>query len=167
MNRIHFILLTCSYTFFLSCNTPQTNPVDDKDTITQAGLKQNTGREVVPELWLADSIQVLYYDDPDGDSLRYSRYFSYTVLTDTLKIHQLLQPLAQPFAYQTNVRNCRSEGKIYLFSKERELKTLYFSTKSDSCSYIYLIRDGVFHYFPLTNSLSNTINSYRKLAIKP
>ena len=114
----------------------------------------------------ADSLQVLYYDNSDGDSLRYSRYFTYNETTDTAQIKMLLKEMDQVYVQEPKARDCRSEGKLYLLRGEDVLKTVYFSTRGDSCRYFYFIKDGSFVYFPLTNKAAMFLKENKQKARK-
>ncbi len=127
----------------------------------------NRGIDAEPRLLNTDSVQVLYYDDPDGDSLRYSRYFRYAVTADTGTIKQLMSGFQTPFAGQLQPRDCKSEGKMFLFAGEQEIKTVYFSTRCDTCCYLYFIKDGRFLYFPLDDTTRNIILELKKKSRKP
>jgi hypothetical protein len=120
-----------------------------------------------PDMWKADSAQVLYYDDPDGDSLRYSRFFTFTEIGDSAKVDGLLHELDQSFTKHNSKRDCRSEGKLYLLNKEDVLKTIYFSTRGDSCSYMYFIKDGSFIYFSMSDRAKKFFVENKRLAKKP
>jgi hypothetical protein len=150
----------------LSCNIDEGKREANYKTDTSKHT-QKTTREFEPDLWKADSIQIIYYDDPDGDSLRYSRFFSYNAINDTGKINIILKEFDQSFAKQDHKRDCRSEGKLFLLNGEDVLKTVYFSTRSDSCSYLYFIKDGSFIYLPLSIQVKNFLNNNKKLAKKP
>lgn len=123
--------------------------------------------DIEPNLWKADSLQVLYYDNPEGDSLRYSRFFSYTATPDSNKINFLLNELDQRFVKQDNKKDCRSEGKLFLLNREEILKTIYFSTRGDSCSYMYFIKDGSFIYFPMPENARKFFRENKRFAKKP
>ncbi len=138
-------------------------PVPDSASAKGANLD---GLDIDPALGTADSLQVLYYDDPDGDSLRYSRYFTYHNTADTMLIRTLREALHQPFDFRSAVKPCRSEGKIYMLAGEQPLRTVYFSTRCDSCCHFYFIKDGNFYYFPLTPALKSSLAETRKKAGK-
>jgi hypothetical protein len=108
-----------------------------------------------------DSLQVLYFDNPDGDSLRYTRFYKYVDSKDSGLIGTLLSDLNQPFEKRNEVKNCRSEGKIFLYDEEKPLKTIYFSNRCDSCCYLYYIQDGAFLYFPISSATSTAL-SFKK-----
>lgn len=116
----------------------------------------------------ADSLQILYYDDPDGDSLRYARYYTYVATADTAVLGVFERVLKTPYTETPQRRPCRSEGKIYLFGKAEPLKTVYFSTRyHDGCRYLYVIRDGNFLYFDMGPELITVLEQQRSYALIP
>jgi hypothetical protein len=133
-----------------------------------AAVSFKTGLTTEPLLQQADSLQILYYDNPDGDSLRYTRFYRYTATKDSSTVNTLLNNLRLTLQPQNEVRHCRSEGKIYVFSKKEEpIKTLYFSTRCDSCCYLYFIKEGVFYYSPLTENFKNKLKENKQLSRAP
>lgn len=162
------IFLLGSLLFLFSCNDLKndTNTYEKtapKDSI----LVTNKVTDIEPRLWEADSLQILYYDNPDGDSLRYARFFTYTETNDSLKVNSLLKELNQVFIQHGKPKNCRSEGKLFLLNKADVLKTIYFSTRGDTCSYLYFIKDGGFIYFPLSENAKKFLIENKSLAHKP
>lgn len=152
----------------VSCDdqsTPEKNvlePYGQNVTDSARALSQ-----IEPALLAADSLQILYYDDPDGDSLRYSRYFRYTIATDTVVINALKEDFKQQSEMQNALRNCRAEGKIYLYGKGKELKTVYFSGKPGACGFLYIIRNGNFYYVSLGKSFKNILQQQREMSVNP
>ena len=134
---------------------------------TAAGRVAKTGFDLEPALATTDSLQVLFYDDPDGDSLRYSRYFTYAESADTAEVRPLLQELNRVYVQAPKTKDCRSEGKLYLLKGDVILKTVYFSAKQDSCRYFYFIKDGAFIYLPLSELAEAWLNERRQEAKKP
>ena len=161
-------LLLLNFQFLQSCANDSKKKEDTNTQQPAAEIRiANTGFDAEPRLRDTDSIQVLYYDDPDGDSLRYSRFFHYAVTGDTATIRQLLSGFEKPFRESLAPRACRSEGKMFLFANEREVKTVYFSTRCDSCCYLYFIKDGKFLYYDLTESARTTIGELKMQSRKP
>src|SRR5688500_72949 len=161
MNRtalVFFCVLLIS-----SCNDDTKSPSKD----LPAAYQPKKGLEVEPELQKTDSLQLLYFNDPDGDSVRYTRFYSHTISKDSTTINTLLKGLNQPFEQLNEVKKCRSEGKIYLFAEQEPLKTIYFSTRCDSCCYLYFIKDGAFLYFQLSRDLSTILKNEKAKAQKP
>jgi hypothetical protein len=114
-----------------------------------------------------DSLQVLYYNEPDGDSLRYTRFFRFTDVSDTATIRLLLQNVQQAKERREQVKPCRSEGKIYAYRNQEPVKTVYFSTRCDTCCYLYYIKDGAFYYHTLSSALRSTLTDLKKQSREP
>jgi len=162
------LLLLLSVPLFFACSNENNAQKEPSDTVPVNTLQQpKTVKEVEERLFKADSLQVIYYDNPDGDSLRYSRYFTYTEINNTARVSALLQEMNQVFVQEPAARNCRSEGKIFLLNGEDILKTVYFSTRKDSCSYFYFIKDGNFFYFPVTEKAKRFLTELKTVAKKP
>jgi hypothetical protein len=126
-----------------------------------------TGLEHAPALRDTDSLQIIFYDNPDGDSLRFNRYFTYTDVSDTAAIKLLMHALDTTASLQTAVKKCRSEGKIYVYVKSEPVKTLYYSMRGAECTYIYYIKDGSFVYLPLRAHFRNFLQQQKQKAVKP
>jgi hypothetical protein len=121
------------------------------------------GLDFIPDVKFTDSVQVLFYKDPDGDPERYTRFYTHVTLTDSGFTKSLLNSLDQSFQEFSQVKNCRSEGKMYLFKQggNDPLQTVYFSTRCDSCCYVYYINNGLFYYMNMSNDLSQQLKSLR------
>ena len=109
-------------------------------------------------------IEILYFKDPDGDSLRYTRYYTYLATADTGVVNKLSRNLEQPFEKLPAVKPCRSEGKIYIPQGGEAVKTIFFSTRCDSCCYIYQIKDGEFLYYKILPGLRDDLIKSKPLA---
>lgn len=155
----------------LSCNSnekkQQTGSELTKDTTVKTSVP--TGLDLEPKLRKADSLQILYYDNPDGDSLRYTRFFQYIVTKDPTTINELLGNLSKPVEQRSEIKKCRSEGKIYIFGNQTEepLKTIFFSTRCDTCCYLYYIKEGIFYYSPLSINFKNKLKENKALSRVP
>lgn len=145
-----------------------TDSVASQTAIDIAGLRQ------------ADSVQVLFYNDPYGkDSLRYARFFKHYNTSDTAIVKPLLKGLDQLFSVRNEVLNCRSEGKLFFFKGGKELKTVYFNTggkakaiktklpKVADCAFLYFIKDGVFIYLPIQSETVALLQSLKPKAVNP
>lgn len=166
--RFLFLLLT-AWLFILGCNDDNTKEVHIKpltaDTTNKTSLVR-TGIDAEPKLLSADSIQIIYYDDPDGDTLRYARFFSYFNTNDTAILNELHKTLASSVSILQEARKCRSQGKMYLLKGEDPVKTVYFSTKDGECSYLYFIKDGLFYYFQLPEATKTMLKKQKAKAIR-
>lgn len=138
------------------------------DSSSSAASVKN-GLSIEPSLQQVDSLQILYYDNPDGDSVRYTRFYHYTATKDSTMVNELLGNLTVPVEQRSEIKKCRSEGKIYAFGKQtgEPLKTIYFSTRCDTCCYIYFIKEGVFYYSPLSMNLKNKLKENKALSRTP
>jgi hypothetical protein len=166
MKRFFFGLFLSSF-FIVACDTsPGKATTAGTDSASHVSIIK-TVNDLEPALQKADSLQVIYYDNPDGDSLRYTRYFTYTETKDSTQVKRLVQQLNQVYVQEPKTRPCRSEGKLYLLRGEDILKTLYFSARGDSCRYFYFIRDGAFMYFPVTEDAQKFLQENRRMARKP
>jgi hypothetical protein len=166
--NLRVVLLVGFVTTIFACNNTNDNvSASEKEASANSTSGPKKVRDVEPDLWKADSLQILYYDNPDGDSLRYTRFFTYTATNDSAKVNTLLKEVNQVFVQQNETRECRSEGKLFLINKEDVLKTIYFSTRGDSCSYMYFIKDGSFIYFSLSKKARMFLQENKLLARKP
>lgn len=166
--RINDIFLLLLIFFLLACNSITGETKEDSPSAANPETKApQTVRDIEPNLSKADSLQILYYDNPDGDSLRYTRFFKLAETTDTSQINTLLNELNQVHVQEPKVRPCRSEGKLFLLKGEDVLKTIYFSTRGDSCRYFYFIKEGTFIYFPLTEKAMRLLQQSKGMARKP
>lgn len=171
MNVRNISLFLGIASLLLSCNSKekkqQTGSELTKDTTVNITVQ--TGLDAEPKLQKTDSLQILFYDNPDGDSLRYTRFFKYTITKDPTTINELLGNLSKPVEKLREVKQCRSEGKIYVFGKQTDepLKTIYFSTRCDTCCYLYYIKEGVFYYSPLSINFKDKLKENKALSRAP
>jgi hypothetical protein len=167
-----FIVYSTAAVFLAACgngsNKQQASNTLKEDS-SSAAAAVKTGLSIEPSLHQIDSLQILYYDNPDGDSLRYSRFYKYTITNDSATVNELLGNLALPVEQLSEVKKCRSEGKIYAFRKQKEepLKTIYFSTRCDTCCYLYYIKEGTFYYSPLSTNLKNKLKENKAQSRTP
>ncbi len=167
-NIFRLVLLTlliaqaCSDGDDTSSTTVQdTTSVQAKDTTPTTAVK------LAPSMQHTDSVQIIYYNYPDGDSLRYTRFFKYTNATDTGFLSLIKQSLLQTISLKNEVKDCRSIGKMYLFSHNDPVKTLYFSNRQDSCRYLYFIQDGNFVYLDLPENLEKSLIEKKRESKSP
>jgi len=171
MNIFRFFYFLIVIYFFTACNGKRSAEQDEekekKDSASIAASLKGTDAE--PNIKKTDSLQILYYDDPDDDSLRYTRFYHYISVNDTAIIRSVIKNIDTTYTISETVnRQCRSEGKIILYSREDPVKTLYFSTRCPgNCCYVYFIKNGIFYYFPLMNELSDILIDQKVKSIKP
>lgn len=155
MDKIQLIIVLL---FFCSCNDFNKNNLTNDSTGRTINAISDFDHE--PRFEKIDSLQVLFFDDPYGDSLRYNRFFSFVNSNDSSLIFEVKYHLQQPFEIKTSIDTCRSEGKIYLLAGAEPVKTIYFSSRCPA----YFIKDGNFYYFDLNESFRRKISLFRKMA---
>jgi hypothetical protein len=151
------LLIILSY---ISCKTPA-----KKQEAANPFLTATNGIELESRFLTADSLVFVFYKDPYGDdSLRYTRYYTQMSTTDSNYIKLLLQNFAKPFEKFEKVKKCRSEGKIWCYSKGKIFQTVSFATRCNDCCFVYFIKDGYFFYTALDTALANSLSFIKPLA---
>lgn len=112
-------------------------------------------------------LEILYFKNPDGDSLRYTRYYTYLQTDGTTVSNKLQRNLTQPFEKLAAIKPFRSEGKIYIPKGQEAAQTVFFSTRCDSCGYLYFIKNGEFIYFKLAPSLREELIKRKASSVEP
>ncbi len=142
--------------------TEPTQPSEEATTDTITLI--TTGTTLEPRFLEMDSIAVLFYNDPfGGDAERYTRYYK-TFTSNTDSIIGLLQAnMAMPFT-EDSLRNCRSEGKMFCFTKGKVIQTVYFNTKQDGCYQMYFINTARYYYFKPMPALVAQLAKVKTLA---
>ena len=145
---------------FLSCNIPSGKDKEENTFITATNCL-----ELDKRLNDMDSLVFVFYKDPYGeDSLRYTRYYTQTPVTDSNDLSLMLKNLGWEYTKFEKVKNCRSEGKIWCYSKGSIFQTVYFSTRCDDCCFLYIIKDGFFFYMKLEKSFSDRITALKLIS---
>lgn len=175
MKICRILTATLFFLFYLvSCNNQNAGNIKkgDKDSsnIPETVLLR-TGLQVEPLLLKADSLQVLYFDEPYGDSLRYTRFFRYVTIKDTLLVKKFIHEFDKIYRDTYIVdKECRSEGKIIAYTGSEPVKTIFFATgefKRTPCKYLYFIKNGIFYYFPVSDDFASVINEYKRRSKAP
>lgn len=143
---------------------------DSRQASKKDGMQSNIvlldGLDLIKGMREADSVQILYYKDSTMDPERYSRYYTYFASRDTNLLGALKRNLQQPYRTRDRWDSCRSTGKIHVFNQADPVKTVYYGL-SDTCRYLYYIRDGIFYYFKPTDELSRVLLVRKKEAGEP
>jgi hypothetical protein len=108
---------------------------------------------LIPGLSNIDSMQVVFFNDPFGDSIKYTRYFQFSEMRDEASVNTILQQMEMPLVLRTIRDTCRSDGKIFLLAKGDPVKTIYFTNRCGECCHLYFIKDGIFYYQPLHDNM--------------
>lgn len=168
MKGRNYIIIIFCLASLTGCSSKGENKSGVKnDSATPQANKILTGFDVEPGLDSVDSLQILYYDNPDGDSLRYTRFFKYVNVTDSSFISALKSELKERFNKKTEMIECRSEGKMYLYHKQAVIKTVYFTTRCEKCCHLFFISNGSFMYFDLSGAFSGKLRNLKEKAVMP
>ena len=109
--------------------------------------RKASAREADHRLAEADSLVMVYYDDPFmADSLQYTRYYHQISKTDSGEIRMLAAHFQQQVRVQEKPMPCRNEGKIWMFRKGKIFQTVYFAFSKPGCSFLFFIKDGRFYF---------------------
>ncbi len=163
MKHSYFLSLIVLFCVAACSEMPDKAKVDTKNTDS---LKIRTALEIEPDLRNTDSLEILYYDNPDGDPERYTRFFKFTTNNDSSDIATLVKNIDQPIT-GTALGKCRSQGKIFFRNQSDIINTLYFSTRGNSCSYLYYIKNGAYYYVRINKETEAVINKNRQFAKVP
>jgi hypothetical protein len=163
MKLLHFLPVVI-FLFLAACNTEPKKTEAAKNQVDST--KFRTALDIEPDLRNTDSLEIVYYDNPDGDPERYTRFFKFTASSDSSDIATLVKNIDQPIV-STELGKCRSQGKIFFRNQSDIINTLYFSTRGDSCSYLYYIKTGAYYYVKINKEAENVINRNRPFAKAP
>ncbi len=163
----HFIGLFLGALFFITACVQQKRKVDPSTMVSPSvedNYNANTTILMLDErLSKVDSLVFVYYKDPLGkDSLRYTRYYTQYSSTQEQEISILKNQISKPTERLEKVKKCRSEGKIWCFTKGEIFQTLYFSDFGGDCSFLFFIKNGQFYYCMLSLNFKEMI-----LRLKP
>lgn len=159
---LDYTLLLLVACMLFACQSNQ--PTNVAKTAKDSTVLITTGLGLEPDLATADSISILFYKHPfTDDKEQYTRFYtSYQTTTDTL-LALLKENMSQPFT-EDSLRDCRSEGKMYVFSKGQVAQTIYFTTQSPQCTHLYFINTGRYYYFPFQAALQQRLTALKALA---
>ena len=164
----HFLILFILTTYLFACN--QRKPSNVSSTIVPTSVVDNYNANTTvlmldERLNNVDSLVFVFYKDPLGkDSLRYTRYYTQYSTTDKNGIAILKTQISQPTERFEKVKKCRSQGKIWCFTKGEIFQTLYFSDFGTQCSFMFFIKNGLFYYCNLTENFKNIFINYRAIS---
>lgn len=116
-----------------------------------------TGIEKLPEIIQTDSVEILYFNEPDND-----RYFTYLPTTDKKFINSLVEDLSE---HSIEEFECFKKGKIYMFSKGKIFNTVYFS--HEQCDVLRFIHNGKVYYFKPSEETKNLLKEMKSKAKAP
>lgn len=167
MGKIICFILTV-FVLLASCkNVPKEDTPMDANVAYYESIKHLTGLGFQPRIQKADSVQVLFYTNPDGDSKRYTRFYTWYPSSDSQVVAAMKQSVDKHFERIERVRECRSEGKMHFFAEGNPMQTVYFSNRGDTCNHLYFIADGWFFYMPMDSATSGRLKELKSKAFSP
>lgn len=162
LNKLLIVVLLLSVLY--ACKSNTRNRVENK----KGDADFTNVLDVDSRISSADSLVFVFYIDPFGeDSLRYTRFYTQYETRDPAIIRDIQKNAALPATKLEKIRRCRSEGKIWMYSKGKIFQTMYVGFSKDSCRFIYLVKDGFFYYMELEKQLPGLLNRLKLLARNP
>ena len=160
------ILFLIICTVILSCSDTGKKNTDVRNNVsTQTKSDTPDKAGLIPSS--IDSLEIIYYKKPFLDSTRYTRYFLITKTPDSIIVAELNR-ICQGYGVKlSELRKCQSEGKIVIPIGGDAFKVVYFSRTGGDCSYVYIIKDGEFYYYKMSDLLVNRLDIQEKRAIEP
>jgi hypothetical protein len=142
-------------------------PVEDANVAYYNSIRHLTGLQFQPRVQRVDSVQIVYYKNPDGDAKRYARFYTEYNSNDTALINALKKSIDKHFVRIEKVKDCRNEGKFHFFSAGNPMQTIYFANRGDSCNHLYFIQDGWFFYMDMDSATARLLKHYKSKAKTP
>ena len=164
----HFLILFILTIYLFACN--QRKPSEVSSTIVPTSVVDNYNANTTilmldERLNNVDSLVYVFYKDPLGkDSLRYTRYYTQYSTINTKDISILKAQINQPTERFEKVKKCRSQGKIWCFTKAEIFQTLYFSDFGGDCSFMFFIKNGQFYYCKLLPDFKQSFIGHKTLS---
>jgi hypothetical protein len=154
---IHLLL------FLVACTSR-----NNKNNTTKNDNKSISLIKIDERLANIDSVVFVFYKDPHGsDSLRYTRYYIQYNNSDTTVVDYVKMQLNSNVERLEKIKECRSEGKIWCFSKQNIIQTIYFSSLNAKCNFLYIIKDGAFYYTNIKAEFSKQLLEMKTKAKEP
>ncbi|MCY7291891.1 MAG: hypothetical protein LH615_06880 [Ferruginibacter sp.] len=168
MKKYLFVFFALTWVF-ISCAERNKTAETTLDNSTAIELSKHASIiEIDNRLQGMDSLVFVFYKDPLGkDSLRYTRFYTQYVTTQSSDVDILKMQIALPTDRFEKVKKCRSEGKVWCFNKGKIFQTLYFSDFGGNCSFMFVIKNGQFFYAALDDDFKKRIHEYKTLSITP
>ena len=166
------LLITCTILMciLLACNNSNSEHTKDDNPVVENSSGQGAPGSIMQldqRLTGIDSLVFVFYKDPHGkDSVRYTRYYTQFHSTDTALMGLVKNSLQSTVQRIEKVKPCRSEGKIWCFEKGNIFQTIYFSSHSDACNFVYIIKNGQFFYSDISKMLTAKLAELKPLAIE-
>lgn len=160
--RLAGILMWCILLVVYACNNAPDTTTAENGSVKEKKIKDPITVDSI--LNKADSFVVVLYNNPFGDdSLRYTRSYKQVSAVDDSSFIIFNQQMRDSFTIQERNAACRTEGKIWVYGSDKIIQTVYFNTVTTGCSFVYLIKEGVFYYSKPTALFTDWILQLRPL----
>ena len=167
--RISTLIFFLVFIFLFSCTQREEKP--DNGSVIPLRERSAVNLSIMQldeRLSGADSLVFIFYNDPHGkDSLRYTRFYRQYATIDSALIQFVKANLLDSTTRFEKIKKCHSEGKIWCFKKGEIFQTIYFSSFSEDCSFLYIIRDGQFYYSGIPGEMTRKLGEIQKKAFEP
>ena len=123
------------------------------------GCKDESKRNLMPELMSCDSIAVMYYHTPGNP-----RFFNMTKVHDK----KILAAIADDINGKVikSKDSCATQGKIYYYGKADAVYSVYFSHLKD-CMTFSFIKTGEKYFVNMSGATKNILDQLQKIAKEP
>jgi hypothetical protein len=136
--KIFYILFIAATAFLLSCEHG----------------KQN----VMPEINTADSLTIIYYNNPPD-----TRFFKVVKGKKTADLKTLVDEVNRGAVQKT--ASCESIGKIYFYKGTEQVYIIYFS--DGDCGRLSFIKNGERYESKMSQSTFNMLEGWKQHAVEP
>lgn len=139
--------------------------LDSVDRIPAPG----SAASFLPNQGAIDSLEILYYDNPQDDSLRYTRFFTFLATSNQELRTQIDSMFWGSYQQMAQVPSDRSDGKIYCYYQGEVVKTIYFKAMdvSNNIRFAYFIHNGNYFMLPNQDQFYTLLKNLRSKAIRP
>lgn len=167
MPSIRSYILVFVFVMLTSCLNRETKSTTVLlDTPSQETVSP-TAPGIIPDPGKVKELEIIFYNKPFTDSIRYTRFYRFTTTSDSSVVGSLDRALHTHYEKLGQTKKCTSEGKIIMNLGAEEFRVAYFSRMNTDCFYVYLIKNGEFYYFTMTTELTKHLDRLERSAVAP
>ncbi|HKO82417.1 MAG TPA: hypothetical protein VJU78_18535 [Chitinophagaceae bacterium] len=123
------------------------------------GCKDQSKKNLIPELATCDSIAVMYYHTPGNP-----RFFNMTKVYDKKILGTIAENINEKVIGSKD--SCATQGKIYYYGKGDAVYSIYFSSLKD-CMTMSFIKTGEKYFVSMSETTKNILDELQKVAKEP
>jgi hypothetical protein len=124
-----------------------------------AGCKDQSMKNLMPELTTCDSIAVMYYHTSGNP-----RFFNMTKAHDKKILGSIAENINEEVIKPKD--SCATQGKIYYYGKGDAVYSVYFSRLKD-CMTISFIKTGKKYFVTMNETTKKMLDELQKVAREP